>query len=95
MSNLIPGKGGGRKKGQPNKITKQAKDAIMEAADALGGADRIVKWAMEDPINERAFWTQIYPKLMPLQVSGNNGGPIESRTILEIVGIASKSRDSE
>lgn len=60
----------GRPKGVPNKITQTAKDAIASAAEALGGADRLVAWAQEDPANEKAFWTAIYPKLLPLQVTG-------------------------
>lgn len=60
----------GRPKGVPNKTTQTAKDAIAKAAEALGGADRLVDWAKEDPANEKAFWTAIYPKLLPLQVTG-------------------------
>lgn len=60
----------GRPKGVPNKITTAAKDAIAQAAEKLGGTDRLVEWAQEDPANERAFWSSIYPKLLPLQVNG-------------------------
>lgn len=60
----------GRPKGATNKVTRAAKDAISIAAEELGGADRLVEWAKEDPANERAFWTTIYPKLLPLQVNG-------------------------
>lgn len=70
-------RGPGRPKGTPNKLNKAAKDAIAEAAEALGGANRLVEWAKEDVLNERAFWTSIYPKLLPLQVTGENGGAIE------------------
>ena len=87
--------GKGRPKGTPNKMTMQAKEAISYAAEGLGGADRLVEWAKEDPQNEKVFWAQIYPKLLPLQVTGNNGGPIQTQTVLEIVGIANQSRDSE
>lgn len=68
--------GPGRPKGVPNKNTKAAKDAIAEAAEALGGAQRLVDWAKEDPANERVFWGTIYPKLLPLQVTGEGGGPV-------------------
>lgn len=71
-----PAAGKGRKKGSLNKVTKAAKDAIAEAAEALGGASRLVAWAQEDPANERIFWGTIYPKLLPLQVSGEGGGPV-------------------
>lgn len=67
----------GRPKGVPNKTTQTAKDAIATAAEALGGADRLVAWAKEDPANEKAFWTAIYPKLLPLQVTGEGGGPVK------------------
>lgn len=69
-------KTGGRKKGTPNKTTAVAKDAIAQAAERLGGADRLVDWVKEDPMNERTFWGTIYPKLLPLQVSGEGGGPL-------------------
>lgn len=76
--NLIgKGKAGpGRPKGKLNKTTTAAKDAIAQAAEALGGADRLVAWAQEDPANERVFWGTIYPKLIPLQVTGEGGGPV-------------------
>lgn len=59
---------GGRKKGTPNKLGKAAKEVIAEAADRLGGVDRLVEWAEEDTKNEGAFWATIYPKLLPLQM---------------------------
>ena len=68
--------GQGRPKGCTNKTTQSAKEAIAQAADKLGGADRLVAWAKEDPQNERVFWGTIYPKLLPLQVSGEGGGAI-------------------
>lgn len=68
--------GPGRPKGLENKTTRAAKEAIAIAADRLGGVDRLVDWCKEDPMNERAFWTTIYPKLLPLQVSGEGGGAV-------------------
>lgn len=62
--------GQGRPKGLLNKTTQSAKDCIAMAADRLGGVDRLVEWAQEDPANERAFWATVYPKLLPLQVNG-------------------------
>ncbi|RSZ60031.1 hypothetical protein HF313_15060 [Massilia atriviolacea] len=61
---------GGSRKGIPNKTTQTAKEAIALAAAQLGGAARLVAWAQEDPLNERAFWTTVYPKLLPLQLTG-------------------------
>jgi hypothetical protein len=74
-SNLVPGKPGpGRPPGSRNKTTVAAKEAIALAADKLGGVDRLVAWAKEDVLNERAFWSSIYPKLLPLQVGGPDDG---------------------
>lgn len=66
----------GKPKGAVAKTTKIAKAVIAEAADRLGGVNRLVSWAQEDPQNERAFWSSIYPRLLPLQLSGEDGGPI-------------------
>lgn len=60
----------------PAKTTLAAKEAIQLAAEGLGGTERLVEWAKEDPLNERAFWTNIYPKLLPHQITGENGGPM-------------------
>jgi hypothetical protein len=63
----------GRPKGALNKTTRAAKEAIALAADELGGSERLVAWAKEDPANERAFWTTIYPKLIPVDVHASGG----------------------
>lgn len=76
------GKGNpGKPKGAVSKTTKAAKDAIEEAAQALGGAKRLTEWVQEDPANERVFWGTIYPKLLPLQVTGKDDGPVEFTVI--------------
>lgn len=72
-----PAAGKGRVKGSLNKTTRTAKEAIALAAEKLGGAERLVAWAKEDPLNERAFWSTIYPKLLPLQLTGADGGPVQ------------------
>jgi hypothetical protein len=79
MNKITSGKPGpGRPKGSPNKTTAAAKQVIQQASEELGGADRLVSWAKEDPLNERAFWSSIYPKLLPLQVAGDpDGEPIK------------------
>ena len=66
-----PAAGKGRPKGALNKTTRIAKEAIAYAAQGLGGADRLVAWAKEDGKNEAAFWTSIYPRLLPLEVNAD------------------------
>lgn len=68
-------KTGGRQKGTPNKVTKTAKEAIAIAADGLGGADGLLAWAQRDERNESAFWTSIYPKLLPHTLAADPDSP--------------------
>ena len=58
-------KGRGRPKGARNKLTNEAKEAILMAFDKLGGVERLVKWIEKDEANETIFWTKIFPKLLP------------------------------
>lgn len=77
-------RGKGRPKGSKNKTTTAAKEAIALAAEKLGGVDRLVEWAKSDDANERAFWSVIYPKLLPHQVEGTGpSGAILFKTIIE------------
>jgi hypothetical protein len=75
----------GKPKGATNKTTKSAKEAIALAAEGLGGVDRLISWAQEDPQNERAFWGTIYPKLIPVQVSGDPDSPLEVQLIRRVI----------
>ena len=78
-------RGRGRPKGSVNKVHAAAKDAIAQAAANLGGSNRLVEWAKEDPKNEHAFWSSIYPKLIPVQLNGPDdpdGNP--TRPFIEI-----------
>lgn len=86
-----PAAGKGRPKGAVNKTTRAAKDAIAQAAEALGGAERLTEWAKEHPANERVFWGTIYPKLLPLQLTGEDGAPMQfEKVVREIVDPANK-----
>jgi hypothetical protein len=77
-------KTGGRKKGTINKTTQTAKEAIAMVAEGLGGSKRMLGWAKEDPDNEKIFWEKIYPKLLPLQVTGEGGKPLEVVSRIEL-----------
>jgi hypothetical protein len=37
----------------------------------------MTKWVRESKENERAFWTSIYTKLLPLQVAGDQDNPLK------------------
>ena len=68
-----PNAGKGRPKGAVNKTTAIAKDALAYAFDKLGGQDGLVLWASESEENRKIFYQAIWPKLLPLQLTG--GGP--------------------
>jgi hypothetical protein len=65
--------GSGRKKGTPNKVTKDVREAIINAFDMVGGADYLVKIAKEDP---KAFCT-LLGKTVPVKVGGDEQNPIQ------------------
>lgn len=72
-------KTGGRLPGSPNRMTSEVRDAILKVASDLGGPDRLLAWAREAPENERIFWANIYPKLLPRDMHiGVSGGGLES-----------------
>lgn len=80
--------GKGRPKGSKNKTTATAKQAIQLAAEGLGGVDRLIAWAQEDPGNEKVFWSQMYTKLLPHQVEGaGDNGEIIFKTVYEAVPV--------
>lgn len=65
-------KTGGRQKGSPNKLTKQLKDMILDALDESGGIEYLKQTAIDHPV---AFLTLV-GKVLPLQVTGEGGGPL-------------------
>jgi hypothetical protein len=60
-----------------------ARDVIAYAADIMGGAEALAVWATKDEKNEEKFWTTLYPKLIPLQLTGEAGGPIRIAAAIE------------
>lgn len=64
--------GAGRKKGAPNKFTADLKAMILGALSDAGGRQYLAKQAEESPA---AFLTLI-GKVLPLQVTGEGGGPV-------------------
>ncbi len=71
---------GGRVKGTPNKLSASAKEAIQLAFEGLGGTDALIEWA-KDPKNKGVFYSTIYPKLVPHEVTGANGGPVQWQAV--------------
>jgi hypothetical protein len=66
----------GRPKGQPNKTTLAAKEAIHEAFEQLGGVKGLTDWAEKDDDNRKVFYAQIWPKIVPLALAGDKDNPL-------------------
>lgn len=64
----------GTRKGVPNKNTAAIKDMILTALNNAGGAEYLERRA-NDPRTAAAF-LGLVGKVLPLQVSGEGGGPI-------------------
>lgn len=89
-----PRYGGGRAKGQLNKLTVTVKKTLEQVAEELGGVARIVEWVREDPENEKVFWSSMYTKLLPLQVIGDKDNPLEVLSRIEIVLIKAEEKSN-
>jgi hypothetical protein len=68
-------KTGGRRKGTPNKLNADVKAMILGALHQAGGEDWLLEQMNANPV---AFMTLI-GKILPLQVTGKDGGPLEHR----------------
>lgn len=73
--------GKGRKKGVPNKVTRQLKDMILEALDGAGGVAYLQRQAKKK--NPGPFLA-LLGKVLPMTVTGHDGGAI---TIKVITGV--------
>jgi len=75
-------RGKGRKKGVPNKTTKQVKDALEGALNAEEGAEAFFIQLRKD--NPVAF-ANIVSKLIPIQVDADVKGQIDKNVTVTIV----------
>lgn len=73
-------KTGGRKKGTPNKTTKQLKEAILEAYERAGGVEYLETIARLDP---RTF-VGLLAKVLPMQITGAGEGPVKIEVVTGI-----------
>lgn len=70
--NQLPA-GPGRPKGQQNKLNRELKQMILDALDKAGGVTYLTTQAKANP---KAFMS-LLGRVLPLQVTGEGGGPIE------------------
>lgn len=71
--------GKGRPKGSPNKTTALLKDAILKAAEAAGGDDGLIGYLRTQARENPASFLTLLGKVLPMQVTGEDGGPVVHR----------------
>lgn len=69
-------KTGGRKKGTPNKISGQLKDAILEAANAAGGKGGTVAYLTSQATANPGPFLALLGKVLPTQIQGDKENPL-------------------
>jgi len=67
-----PAAGIGRKKGVPNKVTKQLKEMILGALDDAGGQEYLKQQAIENP----GPFLALVGKVLPTTLAGDPSSPI-------------------
>mgnify|MGYP005811929269 CR=1 FL=1 len=81
-------KTGGRKKGTPNKTTALLKDAIIEAATKAGNKEGLVGYLTRQADENPAAFMTLLGKVLPMQVTGENGGPIKATTRVQLIAVS-------
>jgi hypothetical protein len=79
--------GMGRPKGVPNKTTSLLKDQVLAALDGLGGVEYLIQCG-SDPRSRTAF-LGLVGKVLPMAVTGPDGGAIQTVTRIELVAMRS------
>jgi hypothetical protein len=78
----LPARGPGRPKGKPNKVTGALKDAILLAAEQHGedgeGKGQLTGYLRMLAATEKKAFAGLLGKVLPTQVTGLDGGPIEA-----------------
>jgi hypothetical protein len=64
--------GQGRPKGTPNRLTADVRAMILAALDKAGGVDYLVAQSERNP----AAFLALVGKVLPLQMTGANDGPV-------------------
>lgn len=68
-------KTGGRKKGVPNKLTQDAREAMQEAFNGVGGVRTLIEWGNENLTEFFKLWGRTIPNEQ--KVAATHGGKIE------------------
>lgn len=76
--------GAGRPKGSLDKGNALIRDLACQALNQVGGVEYLARVAESHP----GPFLALLGKILPIQVTGANGGPIEHGVKLEVVGVS-------
>jgi len=76
---LHPKAGPGRPRGSPNKLSRTSKENIAWVFQEIGDRQALKKWVESNPRNRTIFYTQMYTKLIALEVA--HSGEVEARVV--------------
>ncbi|AFR26736.1 hypothetical protein [Bartonella quintana] len=82
-----------RPKGALNKTTKQFNEALLTAAEQAGyhyGEDGLVSYLQYHALNNPVPFFSLLAKILPLQVTGEDGSNVKTVSRVEIVPVVSK-----
>lgn len=75
--------GAGRPKGSVDKGNALIREMIVDALDTVGGVEYLAEIARSHP----TAFLSLVGKVMPIQLTGDGGGPLQGHVTLEVVGI--------
>lgn len=85
-----PNAGKGRKAGTPNKTTAALKEAILLAAEQVGednqGKGGLTGYLRRVAKEDVKAFSGLLGKVLPMQVTGESGGPVIFKTVYEAAG---------
>ncbi|WP_198039408.1 hypothetical protein [Bartonella refiksaydamii] len=88
----------GRTKGALNKTTRRFNEALLTAAEQAGyhyGEDGLVSYLQYHALNNPVPFFSLLAKVLPLQVTGEDGGKVKTISRIEIVPVDAKGAEPE
>ena len=89
-------KTGGRQKGTPNKVTRDIRQAVLDAAAEFGsdgdGTEGLKGFIKKLAVEKPEKVADLLGKILPTQITGEGGGPLCGEVRVTIVDAGSDAR---